>query len=152
MAQQSTSNQTEIVRLVSDIYKTLIWIGHFEEDEVIWAPAERHSLDLSRFDDSSRIDMGVISLMRHLPALKTEALHKNLRHRMPPVNYLDPLDLVIRRDSDKLEYRRPPGQSLLNMGNALPTELQLLQGEQSDDPCLVLDIADSEGGLPILHR
>ncbi|KAK5116061.1 hypothetical protein LTR85_009343 [Meristemomyces frigidus] len=125
MAQESPYKEATIVRLVSDIYTTLIKLGYFEEEDNVWAPPGRHSLDLTGLDENARIDMRVISLMEHLPAMRTAGYGTPVVERMRTVNYLYNFDLII-----------------LDTTNALPTELQLLQGEQSDDPCLVLDIAD----------
>jgi len=140
-------NETEIVRLVSDIYTTLIRLGHLEDEEVAWAPPEGHTLDLFGLDDNARIDLRVISLMERLPYMKLSD-YKPLVLAMRPVNYLDHRDLALSRDIDKLEYWEFPTHRL-DTGNALPTELLLLQGQQSDDPCLILDVADSK---PLLEN
>ncbi|KAK4540669.1 hypothetical protein LTR36_009000 [Oleoguttula mirabilis] len=121
MAQQSTYNESEIVHLVSDIYTTLTRLGHFEDNEIIWAPPEGHALDFPQTGSSLQA-FGNAHAISQLPR---------------------PIDLATSWDIDKLAYYRPPGESRLDMANALPTELLLLQGEQSDDPCLVLDIEDN---------
>lgn len=50
----------------------------------------------------------------------------------------------MNRDIDRRGFIEKPDEPSIDMGNALPTELILLQGEQGDDPCLILDVAESE--------
>jgi len=143
MTSQPSSQYDEavIVGLVTNIYKALLELGQFEDHEVIWSPAEGHQLDFSRLDETSRIDSRVVSLMRRLPMVNSYM--ECAAPGMVPVNYLDPEELSFSRDIDKLQFWAPPGEERLDMANAKPTVLQLLQGQESDDPCLVLDIADS---------
>ena len=135
-------NEHVIVDLVTEIYRLLLQLGHFEEDEVIWPPTGGHTLDFSLLDDSSRIDINVISLMQHLPFTGVGS-RSTVVPTMRPVNYANPFELAMSRDIDKTDFRAPPSESRLNMGNAAPTVLLLLQGQESPDACLVLDIADS---------
>jgi len=141
LAPSSEYNETIIVGLITDIYKTLLTLGHFKEDEVIWAPPQGHQLNFSRLDDTSRMDTRVVSLMQQLPTVIS--YDKCLAPLMQPVKYLDPWELAFSRDIALLQFWAPPGDEVLDMANAEPTVLQLLRGQENDDPCLVLDIADS---------
>lgn len=81
--------------------------------------------------------------MKHLPLIHPAA-YKPLAPRMRHVNYLNPKELARSRDVDETGIQQPHDQNHQDLANALPTELLLLQGIKSDDPCHVLDVADSE--------
>lgn len=60
-------NESELVGLIADIYKVLIRLGRFEEDEVVWPEFDGHTFDLYLLKHSERIDSRVISLIQQLP-------------------------------------------------------------------------------------
>lgn len=83
--------------------------------------------------------------MQRLPVCQADG--KSLLPSQVPVPYLSPVAVLQSRDIDKKEYWGPPGQSHIQEDNALPTVLLLLSGRESDDPSLVLNIADSKFGI-----
>jgi len=104
-------NEAEVVGLISEIYKVLTRLGHFEDDDVAWLPPEGHELPLCALEHSERIDTRVISLMEHVPIGKHS---KCLVPWQLPANYLHPDGLVMSRDIDRTNYwglRRNPGST-----------------------------------------
>lgn len=83
--------------------------------------------------------------MRRLPMPDSSNLNP-IAIRTRPVCYTDAEELAFSRDIDKRGYWRSPDfwNAQLVMSNALPTEILLTQGEQSDDPSLILDVADGK--------
>lgn len=134
--------EQEIVGLFNELYKVLIRLGHFEEADVIWPPSDGHTLDLSLLQYPDRIDSRVVSLMTRLP-LTRKWSQKLLAPCTRPVNYLDPVAIVRSRDVDKRDYWASSERSHLDETNALPTVLSLLDGEESPDASLVLEIGQS---------
>ena len=47
MPEDGRYNETEIVRLITDIYKVLVRLGHFSDDDILWPPSSGHELPLS---------------------------------------------------------------------------------------------------------
>ena len=140
----SQYNEAEIVGLLCDIYHVLLRQGHFAEHDLIWPPPEGHKLDLSGLDDDCRIDLQVLSLMRHLPVpiSRDNNDQKSLLPNLHGLKYTDPEILAQTRDIDSWLAADPyPESPVYDMTNALPTVLLLANG---DFDSLVLDIADSE--------
>ncbi|KAK5719496.1 hypothetical protein LTR15_008020 [Elasticomyces elasticus] len=134
----SPYDEAEFLGLINDIYDLLIRQGAFVEEDLIRAPPQGHAINLSLLDNPDRIDARVVSLMRKLP----EGPEACIAPSMKLVYYLNPDDLVWSRDIDRremgLDEEAPPDQT-----NALPTILLLLDGRESTDPALVLDVADN---------
>lgn len=146
----SDYNEEKIVEPIAEIYKILIKMGRWTEDEVKFPPAEGHILDFSRLPDHVVLDLHVISLMRRLPCPPKDIDLKEIVTRMHSINYLDAKSLAESRDVD-LAYLRDLAlkdtRDPFDYTNAPPTVLLLLQGVESLDPCLVLDVSDSESSL-----
>ena len=134
----SSYDEAEIVGLVTDIYNILTRQGHFDDNDIVWAPSEGHAIDLSVLDNPNGIDERVVSLMKKLPAAPDSCVAPNMR----PVFYPHPTELVRSRDIDKRVGG--VGARRGDQTNALPTVLLLLDGWESTDAVLVLDVADSE--------
>ncbi|KAK4892832.1 hypothetical protein LTR27_008746 [Elasticomyces elasticus] len=130
----SPYDEDEFLGLVTDIYKILVRQGHFKEEDVIWDGHK--TVSLSELENPHLIDPRVVSLMRKLHAGPSSCIAPN----MQPVGYLTPGELIRSRDIDMAGAHSGSG---VDQTNALPTVLQWLDGFESTDPILVLDVADS---------
>ena len=128
------TRRTRSCGIISDMYSVLTRLGHFEENEIIWAPAVGHPINFSVLAEPDLIDSRVVSLMKRMPI---SAANKILYGTMRPVNYLDAQDLVWSRDVDKKAF------GILDQTNALPTVLMLMTGRRLENSSFVLDISDS---------
>ena len=135
-------NESELVGLITDLYKLLIRLNHYTEEEIIFPPPGGHVLDTSRLTAESRIDVRLMSLMQNLPVPSADLCKYIAPSGMQPVCYVDPIALALSRDINKTTYWAPPGA--LDQSNALPTVLLLFEGQDPEEASLVLDIADSE--------
>lgn len=135
---QSKYDEEEIVGLISCIYELLLELDHIDETNVAWAPPEGHELDLSGIPDDLTIDPRVISLMKRLPVPRRGRGAFPVLNNMNNIDYRHPRVLAESRDIDR--WLHPGG---LDVYNASPTALMLFDGQNANDPCLVLDVEDS---------
>ncbi|KAK5125286.1 hypothetical protein LTR85_000962 [Meristemomyces frigidus] len=130
-SQEETSpyNEAEFLGFVTDIYDALIRQGHFSDADAGWPPPEGHAID------PTSIDKRVVSLMKKLPAGPDACIAPNMVRSCVLRS-----DFLIRsRGIDKPVAMSP---ARVDQTNALPTVLLLLDGFESTDPVLVLDVAD----------
>lgn len=141
----SEYSEAEIVSAITDIYRILIRLGHLQPDDVVFPPSEGHVLDLSQLGDESRIDVRILSLMRHLP-IPAAGCDSPIAPAVKGIRYTDPRALAESRDIDGY-WRRRRGIGSVDATNALPTVLPLTARIHPDGAVWVLDIADSRSPI-----
>ncbi|KAK3673558.1 hypothetical protein LTR78_006462 [Recurvomyces mirabilis] len=133
--EMSQYDEDEIISLITNLYFVLIRLGHYEDNEIRFAPPGGFAIDPSQAGNFSPISAPAQSLMRRLPHAPS---HKAIGMAMRPVNYDEPEELARSRDIDKLSYNHPHHRD----GWARPSMILLAEGQDDIHPQVVLDTAD----------
>lgn len=134
-------NEDAIVDLVSSMYQTLLRLGHYEAEEIIWPPAGGHQLDLGVLEGDAALDERVSSLIRRLP-IQAAVSRKQVCQTMQGVDYRETDVLLRSRDIVCRSSWAPEDHKLES--NCDPMDLLLFNYIEWDDACLILSTKDSE--------
>ncbi|PYH86100.1 hypothetical protein BO82DRAFT_397850 [Aspergillus uvarum CBS 121591] len=132
-------NETTLVTLINEIYRTYQKLNYIGPDELIWPPAETGHAINERLCAELHLDPAVISLMKRLPYLRTSRLAEEVP--ITPLSqafvYLE--DAEIRGGRDPKRYGHVDD---LRVAVLLPREIAL-SGFADEGECLVLDVGEN---------
>ncbi|KAJ5729352.1 uncharacterized protein N7483_003860 [Penicillium malachiteum] len=114
-------NETTIVNIISDIYRTYLQLNYLSDWEVSWAPEGGHPINEALCEEL-HIDPVVISLMKRLPYVRFSGISNDIEFIYPYSRayvYLEDYEIRVGRDPDFVGFDEPRTDVLLPQEIAL---------------------------------
>ncbi|KAJ6014086.1 hypothetical protein N7540_008677 [Penicillium herquei] len=114
-------NETTIVNIISDIYRTYLQLNYISDWEVSWAPEGDHPINEALCEEL-HIDPVVISLMKQLPYIRFSGISSDIEFIHPYSRafvYLEDYEIRVGRDPDFVGFDEPRTDVLLPQEIAL---------------------------------
>ncbi|KAJ5732130.1 hypothetical protein N7493_003611 [Penicillium malachiteum] len=132
-------NETTIVNIISDIYRTYLQLNYLSDWEVSWAPEGGHPINEALCEEL-HIDPVVISLMKRLPYVRFSGISADIEFIHPYSRayvYLEDYEIRVGRDPDFVGFDEPRADVLF------PHEIALTCS-MDEGVHLILDTKESE--------